>query len=65
MHKGRVTQQLKSHNTANSNLVKNNFEELTQQQIDDEYFGKLQITTTSNERKGIFILFYKSKIFTH
>jgi hypothetical protein len=65
VHKGRVTQQLKSHNTANSNLVKNNFEELTQQQIDDEYFGKLQITTTSNERKGIFILFYKSKIFTH
>ena len=53
MHKGRVTHQLKPHKSSNTVNVSNLDEKKTQQQLDDDYFGKIQIVTSSNERKGI------------
>ncbi len=53
VHKGRVTHQLKPHKSNNTVNISNLDEKKTQQQLDDDYFGKIQIVTSSNERKGI------------
>ena len=49
VYKGRITQLLK---IQQNNQSKQNFDEQTQQQIDDQYFGKIQQISTSNERKN-------------